>query len=94
MSKVNRRKHRRPSEVGALQILEEAFHLTRSLDVKFFWVFYLGAVPFAVGFLYFVADNFALAMGNLGAYPSLLAAWAPFILFLFIGEMVLIRTEE
>lgn len=48
----------------------------------------------ALGFLYFVADNFALAMGNLGAYPPLLAAWAPFFLFLLIGEMVLIRTEE
>lgn len=56
MIKVNRRKHRRRSETRALQILEEAFHLIRSLDVKFFWIYYLGAVPFAVGLLYFVAD--------------------------------------
>jgi lipopolysaccharide export system permease protein len=48
----------------------------------------------ALGFAYFVADNFALAMGNFGAYPPLLAAWAPFVLFLLIGEAVLIRTEE
>jgi lipopolysaccharide export system permease protein len=48
----------------------------------------------ALGFAYFVADNFALAMGNFGAYPPLLAAWAPFALFLLIGETVLIRTEE
>jgi len=48
----------------------------------------------ALGFTYFVADNFALAMGNLGAYPPWLAAWAPFVLFLLIGEAVLIRTEE
>jgi lipopolysaccharide export system permease protein len=48
----------------------------------------------ALGFAYFVADNFALAMGNLGAYPPLLAAWAPFALFLLIGETVLVRTEE
>ncbi|HEV2569635.1 LPS export ABC transporter permease LptG [Sphingomonas sp.] len=48
----------------------------------------------ALGFAYFVADNFALAMGNLGAYPPLLAAWAPFLLFLLIGETVLVRTEE
>ncbi|HEV2747817.1 MAG TPA: LPS export ABC transporter permease LptG [Allosphingosinicella sp.] len=47
-----------------------------------------------LGFAYFVVDNFALAMGNLGAYPPLLAAWAPFALFLLIGETVLIRTEE
>ena len=48
----------------------------------------------ALGFAYFVADNFALAMGNIGAYPPLLAAWAPFLLFFLIGEAVLIRTEE
>lgn len=48
----------------------------------------------ALGFAYFVADNFSLAMGNAGAYPPLIAAWAPFLLFLLIGEAVLVRTEE
>lgn len=48
----------------------------------------------ALGFAYFMVDNFAVAMGNLGAYPPFLAAWAPFFLFLLIGETVLIRTEE
>jgi len=48
----------------------------------------------ALGFAFFVADNFSLAMGNFGAYPPLVAAWAPFLLFLLIGETVLIRTEE
>jgi lipopolysaccharide export system permease protein len=48
----------------------------------------------ALGFAYFVVDNFALAMGNFGAYSPILAAWAPFFLFLLIGETVLIRTEE
>ena len=47
-----------------------------------------------LGFAYFVADNFALAMGNLGAYPPWLAAWGPVLLFLLIGETVLIRSEE
>ncbi len=47
-----------------------------------------------LGFTYFVADNFAIAMGNFGAYPPLLAAWGPFALFLLIGEAVLVRTEE
>ena len=54
----------------------------------------LAVIGMALGFTYFVADNFALAMGNIGAYPPLLAAWAPFLLFLLIGEAVLIRTEE
>ena len=57
-------------------------------------LFVRAVVGMAFGFTYFVADNFALAMGNIGAYPPLLAAWAPFFLFLLIGEAVLIRTEE
>jgi lipopolysaccharide export system permease protein len=51
-------------------------------------------IGMALGFAFFVADNFALAMGNFGAYPPLVAAWAPFLLFLLVGEAVLIRTEE
>ena len=57
-------------------------------------LFVRAVIGMALGFTYFVADNFALAMGDLGAYPPLLAAWAPFLLFLLIGETVLIRTEE
>ena len=56
--------------------------------------FIRAVIGMALGFTYFVSDNFALAMGNLGAYPPMLAAWAPFFLFLMIGEAVLIRTEE
>lgn len=48
----------------------------------------------ALGFAYFVVDNAALAMGNFGGYPPLIAAWAPFLLFLLIGETVLVKTEE
>jgi lipopolysaccharide export system permease protein len=66
-----------------------AFGLARSGHL-----FIRAVIGMALGFAYFVADNFALAMGNLGAYPPLLAAWAPFLLFLLIGETVLIRTEE
>lgn len=57
-------------------------------------MFVRAVIGMGLGFAYFVADNFALAMGNLGAYPPLLAAWAPPALFLLIGEAVLIRTEE
>ncbi len=48
----------------------------------------------ALGFAYFVVENAALAMGSFGGYPPLLAAWGPFMLFLLVGETVLIRTEE
>jgi lipopolysaccharide export system permease protein len=57
-------------------------------------LFIRAIIGMALGFTYFVADNFALAMGNIGAYPPVLAAWAPFFLFLLIGEAVLIRSEE
>jgi lipopolysaccharide export system permease protein len=66
-----------------------AFGLARSGQVLM-----RATIGMALGFAYFVADNFSLAMGNVGAYPPLLAAWAPFLLFLLIGETVLIRSEE
>jgi lipopolysaccharide export system permease protein len=53
-----------------------------------------GIIGMALGFAYFVVDNAALAMGNFGGYPPLIAAWAPFMLFALIGETVLVRTEE
>ena len=66
-----------------------AFGLARSGQV-----FVRAVIGMALGFAYFVVDNAALAMGNFGGYPPLLAAWAPFLLFALIGETVLIRTEE
>lgn len=66
-----------------------AFGLARSGQVLV-----RASLGMALGFAYFVADNFSLAMGNAGAYPPLIAAWAPFLLFLLIGETVLVRTEE
>jgi len=66
-----------------------AFGLARSGQVLM-----RAALGMALGFTYFVADNFSLAMGNAGAYPPMIAAWAPFFLFLLIGETVLVRTEE
>lgn len=66
-----------------------AFGLARSGQV-----FVRAVIGMALGFAYFVVDNAALAMGSFGGYPPFLAAWAPFLLFLLIGETVLIRTEE
>lgn len=57
-------------------------------------LFIRAVIGMALGFGFFVADNFSLAMGDLGAYPPFLAAWAPFLLFLLVGETVLVRTEE
>ena len=54
----------------------------------------LSAAGMALGFTYFVVDNLSIALGNAGAYPPFLAAFAPFFLFLLIGESLLIRSEE
>lgn len=66
-----------------------AFGLARSGQL-----FLRAIIGMALGFAYFVIDNAALAMGSFGGYPPLLAAWAPFFLFLLVGETVLVRTEE
>jgi lipopolysaccharide export system permease protein len=66
-----------------------AFGLARSGQVLL-----RATIGMALGFAYFVADNFSLAMGNVGVYPPVLAAWAPFFLFLLVGETVLVRSEE
>ena len=66
-----------------------AFGLARSGQL-----FLRAIIGMALGFAYFVIENAALAMGNFGGYPPFLAAWAPFFLFLLVGETVLIRTEE
>lgn len=66
-----------------------AFGLARSGKL-----FVRAVIGMALGFAYFVADNFMLAMGEFGAAPPWLAAWAPFLLFFLVGEAVLFRTEE
>ena len=66
-----------------------AFGLARSGRL-----FVRAVIGMFLGFAFFVADNFMLAMGNFGTVPPVMAAWAPFLLFLLIGEAVLIRTEE
>jgi lipopolysaccharide export system permease protein len=66
-----------------------AFGLARSGKL-----FVRAVIGMFLGFAFFVADNFMLAMGNFGTVPPLMAAWSPFLLFLLIGEAVLIRTEE
>ena len=66
-----------------------AFGLARSGQL-----FIRAIIGMGLGFAYFVIDNAALAMGSFGGYPPFLAAWAPFLLFLLVGEAVLVKTEE
>ncbi|WP_417462002.1 LPS export ABC transporter permease LptG [Kordiimonas sp.] len=66
-----------------------AFGVTRAGNLAIRIVFGM-----ALGFSFFVADNFMRAMGEFGVAPPFLAAWAPFLLFLFLGYSVVFYTEE
>ena len=66
-----------------------AFGLARSGRL-----FVRAVIGMVLGFAFFVADNFMIAMGNFGTVPPVVAAWGPIVLFVLIGEAVLLRTEE
>ena len=66
-----------------------AFGLARSGRL-----FVRAVIGMLLGFAFFVADNFMVAMGDFGTVPPILSAWAAFGLFFLIGEAVLFRTEE
>lgn len=48
----------------------------------------------ALGFLYFITDGLALALGEGGAIRPLAAAWTPVLAFASIGSSVLMRVER
>ena len=51
-------------------------------------------IGMALGFTFFIADNFMMAMGEFGVAPPFLASGAPIILFTTVGLAVLFYTEE
>lgn len=44
------------AEAGAIQLLEESFHLVRTTWASGCWAYYLGSIPWMIGLLYFMAD--------------------------------------
>ena len=52
---MNRRKQRREGD-GALELVEEAAHLLRVSSWRALGYYYLGGLPFVLGFLYFWAE--------------------------------------
>jgi len=52
------------------------------------------AAAMGLGFAFFVVDNLMLAMGQFGRIPPSVAAWAPLMLFLVLGLLVVVYTEE
>lgn len=73
MSVLRRRKRHVRKERSSVQILEESFHLLRSVDVRYFWFYFLGAAPFAAGLLYFVADMSRSSLARETVIPASLA---------------------
>ena len=51
-----KRKPQRELSKGALELIEEATHLLRLLPLNYFVNYYMGTLPFILGFLYFWAD--------------------------------------
>jgi lipopolysaccharide export system permease protein len=47
-----------------------------------------------LGFSYFVAENFMLALGKLGVAPAMVGAFFPFALFLVVGFSILLAMES
>lgn len=52
------------------------------------------AIGLALGFSYFVIDNFMLAMGKFGVVAPALAAFSPLVLFAGVGLALLFYSEE
>ena len=73
MSVSRRRKRHLRKERSSVQILEESFHLLRSVDVRYFWFYFLGTAPFAAGLLYFVADMSRSSLARETVIPASLA---------------------
>ncbi len=48
----------------------------------------------AAGFTYFVADGVALAFGEAGKLPPLIAAWAPGAIFAAFGAYIVLQVER
>jgi hypothetical protein len=74
------RARRQQIEKGSLELIEEATHLLRLAPVSALVLYYAGTIPFALGFLYFLADmsQSAFAFDRCAAaslFLSLLYVW-------------------
>ena len=52
------------------------------------------AAGLALGFGYFVAESLSMALGRSGTIPPFLGAWLPWVIFLLMGEYILVRSEH
>jgi hypothetical protein len=83
---------RQKSEKAGIELLEEATHVLRTAPIETLTTYYIGAIPFVLGFLYFWTDMsrsaFAsqhLAEASLGT--AALFIWMKFCQALFAGRL-------
>ncbi len=58
------RRRNKDTETSAIQIIEEAFHLLRSISGTSLWLYFFGTIPFACLFFYFWADMSRSSYGS------------------------------
>jgi hypothetical protein len=75
----NRKQGPGQSEKGAIEILEEAFHLLRMASMNDLALYYLGSMPFVIGLLYFWGDMSRSAMAESRLAPASLGLAVLFI---------------
>src|SRR5213083_578822 len=64
---------------GSLELIEEAVHLLRAAPAASVAVYYLGAIPFVLGFLYFVAEMSQSPFANQHSAEAALATAGLFV---------------
>src|SRR5258706_15464482 len=74
-----KRAHPRESGRAGLDLIEEATHQLRAASAATLLMYYLGAIPFVLGFLYFWADMSPSPFANRHLAQAALAMAALFI---------------
>lgn len=77
---------------GAIGLLEEATHLLRTSPAATLATYYIGAIPFVLGWLYFCADmsqspDAAAYLGEASLVTAALFVWMKFCQALFTGRL-------
>lgn len=82
---------RQPNEKSAFQLIEEAVHLLRTVPVAALAIYYLGAIPFVLGLLFFWADMSRNPFAN---HHLADASFAMSVLFLWMKFWQTIFTQR
>lgn len=85
------RKRKDPNEKGAIDIIEESFHLLKRAPARVLASYYLGSLPFILGLLYFWADMSKSAYAYANLAPG---AFVLCLLFIFMKTCQAVFAHE